>query len=494
MLITPFTILVVLVVLLLFLLAFLLVRTATFARPFDQVEPVEGMPVDMQVVAEHLSAAIRCETYATGQADTPNRQGLLGLHRLLEGLYPRVHATLKREVINEFSLLYTWEGSQPALPAVLFMAHQDVVPVEPASLADWTYPPYEGQIADGFVWGRGAIDIKNQIVTLFEAVEGLLKAGYQPQRTIYLAFGHDEETLRGGGAEAMAALLQERMVTLAAVLDEGGTIVEGVLPGVKEPVAMVGISEKGYLTLEMSVQGQPGHTARPPAHTAIGVLAGALSRLEANPMPGHVSAVKPLFKAVGGSAPFFTQMAFANLWLFGSTVKRRLEANPGTNAAIRSTAAVSMMQAGLRENVLPAQARATVNYRMLTGDSIAAICDHVRQVIHDERVHFECVEGKAWEASPISPVDSPAFHCLETTTRKVFGNIPVAPYMIAGATDARKYAALSENVYRYSPVVMEQTDLDRMHGTNERIAVVALEMMVKFYADLMPAWSEMQVT
>jgi len=492
MLLTPFTILVVLGVLLLFLLAFLLVRTATFARPFEPVEPAEGLPVDMQVVAEHLSAAIRCETYATGQADTPNRQGLLGLHRLLEGLYPRVHATLKREVINEFSLLYTWEGSQPALPAVLFMAHQDVVPVEPASLADWTYPPYDGQIADGFVWGRGAIDIKDQIVTLFEAVEGLLKAGYQPQRTIYLAFGHDEETLRGGGAEAMAALLQERMVTLAAVLDEGGTIVDEVLPGVKEPVAMVGTAEKGYLTLEVTVQGQPGHTARPPAHTAIGELAGALSRLEANPMPVHVSAVKPLFKAVGASAPFFTQMAFANLWLFGGTVKRRLEANPGTNAAIRSTAAVSMIQAGLRENILPAQARATVNYRLLTGDSIATICDHVRQVIHDERVHFECVEGKAWEASPASSVDSAAFHCLETTTRRVFGNIPVAPYLIAGATDARKYVALCENVYRFSPVVMEQADLDRMHGTNERIAVVALEMMVKFYADLIPAWSEMQ--
>jgi len=493
MLLTPITILVILAVLLLFLLAFLLVRTATFGKSFDQVEPAEGLPVDMQVVAEHLAAAIRCETYATGPADTPNRQGLLGLHRLLEGLYPRVHTTLKREVINEFSLLYTWEGAQPALPGVLFMAHQDVVPVEPASLPDWTYPPYEGRIADGFVWGRGAIDIKNQVITLFEAVEGLLKDGYQPQRTIYLAFGHDEETLSGGGAEAIAALLQERMVTLAAVLDEGGTIVNGVVPGVKEPVAMIGTAEKGYLTLELSVQGQPGHTARPPEHTAIGVLAGALSRLEASPMPAHIAAVRPLFKAIGVIAPFFTQMAFANLWLFSGTVKRRLEANPGTNAAIRTTAAVSMIQAGLRDNVLPAQARAMVNYRLLTGDSIATICDHVRQVIHDERVHFECVEGKAWEASPASPVDNLAFHCLETSTRKMFGNIPVAPYLIAGATDARKYVALSENIYRYSPVVMEPADLDRMHGTNERIAVVALERMVKFYADLIPAWSEMQV-
>jgi carboxypeptidase PM20D1 len=493
MLLTPFNILIVFVVLLLFLLAFLLVRTATFARPFEPVEAVEGLPVDRQVVAEHLSAAIRCETYATGPADTPNRQGLLGLHRLLEELYPRVHATLKRELINEFSLLYTWEGSQPGLPAVLFMAHQDVVPVEPASLPDWTYPPFEGRIADGFVWGRGAIDIKNQIVTLFEAVESLLKAGYQPQRTIYLAFGHDEETGRGGGAEAMAALLQERMVTLAAVLDEGGMIADGILAGVKEPVAMVGTGEKGYLTLELSVKSQPGHTARPPAHTAIGVLAGALSRLEASPLPAHVSALRPLFRSVGGSAPFFTQMAFANLWLFGGTVKRRLEADPSTNAVVRTTAAISMIQAGLRDNILPAQARAMVNFRLLPGDTIAAVCDYVRQVIHDERVHFECVEDKAWEASPTSPVDGPAFHCLETTTRRVFGNISVAPYLVAGATDARKYVPLGENVYRFSPVVMEPADLNRMHGTNERIGVVALEMMVKFYADLLPAWSEMQV-
>jgi carboxypeptidase PM20D1 len=494
MLLTPFNILVVLVVLLLFLLAFLLVRTATFARPFEQVEPVEGLPVDAQVVAEHLSAAIRCQTYATGPEDTPNRQGLLELHRLLEGLYPRAHATLKHETINKFSLLYTWEGSQPGLPAVLFMAHLDVVPVEPASLPDWSYPPYDGQIVEGFVWGRGALDVKNQIIALFEAAEGLLKAGYQPQRTIYLAFGHDEETGRGSGANAIAAVLQERMVTLAAVLDEGSTIVDGVLPGVKNPVAMVGTGEKGYLTLEFSVQGQPGHTAFPPAHTAIGVLGEALGRLEANPLPAHVSAVKALFKAVGASAPFFTQMAFANLWLFGGMVKRRLESNPGTNAAIRTTAAVSMIQGGLRENVLPALAKATVNYRLLTGDSIAATCDHVRQVIHDERVHFECVEGRAWEASPASPVDGAAFHSLESTIRKVFGNLPVAPYVIAGATDARKYSALCENIYRFSPVVTEQTDLDRMHGTNERIAVVALEMMVKFYAELIPAWSEIQVS
>ena len=492
MLLTPVTLLVVLAVLLLFLVAFLLVRTATFARPFDPVEPVEGLSVDAPVVAEHLSAAIRCETYATGQTDTPNRQGLLALHRLLVGLYPRAHATLKLEIINKFSLLYTWEGSQPGLPAVLFMAHQDVVPVEPASLPDWTYPPYEGQVAEGFIWGRGALDIKNQIIALFEAVEGLLKAGYQPQRTIYLAFGHDEETLRGSGAEAIVTLLQERMVTLAAVLDEGGAIVVGILPGVKQPVAMIGTAEKGYLTLELSVQGQPGHTARPPAHTAIGVLAEALSRLEANPMPSHVSAMRPLFKGVGGYAPFFTQMAFANLWLFGGMVKRRLEANPGTNAAVRTTAAISMIQAGLRENILPAQARATVNFRLLNGDSIATVCDHVRRVIHDERVHFEVVEGKAWEASLSSPVNGAAFHCLESATRTVFGNLPVAPSVIAGATDSRKYVAVCENVYRYSPVVADQADLNRSHGTNERIAVAALEKMVKFYAELIPAWSEMQ--
>ena len=492
MFLTPFTTLVVILVLLLFLVAFLLIRTVSFARPFQPVEPVEGLPVNAAVVAEHLSAAIRCETYALGQAITPNRQGLLALHRLLERLYPLAHISMKREVINDYSLLYTWEGAQPELPAVLFMAHQDVVPVDPFSLPDWTYPPYDGQVAEGFVWGRGALDIKNLMIALFEAVEERLKTGYQPQRTVYLAFGHDEETLQGSGAEAIAALLQERKVTLAAVLDEGGTIVKGVLPGVKEPVAMVGTAEKGYLTLELCVQGQPGHTSRPPAHTAIGVLAEALSRLEANPLPAHISAVRPLFKGVGGYAPFFTQMAFANLWLFGGMVKRRLEADPGTNSTIRTTTAISMIQGGLRENILPAQARALVNFRLLTGDSIAAICDHVRRVIHDEHVHFEVLEGKAWEASPSSPVEGAPFYGLESVTHKVFGNLPVAPYLISGATDARKYAGLCENIYRYVPVITEQADLDRMHGTNERIAVAALEKMVLFYSELIPAWSEIQ--
>jgi carboxypeptidase PM20D1 len=209
-------------------------------------------------------------------------------------------------------------------------------------------------------------------------------------------------------------------------------------------------------------------------------------------MPAHVSAVRPLFKGVGGYAPFFTQMAFANLWLFGGMLKRRLEGDPGTNAAIRTTAAVSMIHGGLRENILPAEARALVNFRLLTGDSIAAICDHARRVIHDERVHLQVIESRAWEASLPSPVDGAVYHCLESATRKVFGNLPAAPILIAGATDARKYVALCENVYRFSPVVTDQADLDRMHGTNERIAVVALEKMVKFYTELIPAWSEMQ--
>jgi carboxypeptidase PM20D1 len=485
-----FTALIVLLVVLLFVFAFLLVRTMTFARPVKMVEVYESKPVDSDVVAGHLSSAIRCETYALGEDFKPNASALVELHNLLERVYPRVHAALKREVVGDFSLLYTWQGSQPELPALVFMAHLDVVPADPTSLSQWLYPPFSGEVAEGFVWGRGTIDCKHQVIGLMEAVEGLLKIDYCPRRSVYLVFGHNEETGGNSGAGQIVALLQERGVQVEVVLDEGGTIADGMLPGIQGPVALISNAEKGVLNLELSVTSEPGHSARPPAQTAIGILAAGLARLEANPMPPHFSAVHRLYKNIGTSAPIANQFAFANLWLFKNAVQRILEGAPNTNALIHTTAAITVIQGGVRPNILPAQAKAIVNIRLMPEDRIAGVCEHVRRAVNDPRVNIEAIGGAAWEASPYSAAEGSIYQELEISIRQVFGNIPVAPYLLAGGTDSRRFQPLCSQIYRFSPIITTSDDIGRMHGINERIPIASFEKMIMFYGQIIQAWDK----
>jgi carboxypeptidase PM20D1 len=481
------TILIVLVVGLIFLIAVALIRTATFGQVFEPVEPIEGVQVDDAVVAEHLADVIRCQTISS--LESVDRQPFEEIHRTLEKTYPRLHASLKLRQINQYSLLYTWVGSQPDLEPVLFAAHLDVVPADPSTLDQWEHDPFSGEIKDGFVWGRGTLDIKSQVVALMETVENLLRANYQPERTIMLAFGHDEEIGGLQGAHEIAETLKAEGVELYAVLDEGGMVAENVLPSIEMPTALVGNAEKGYLTLVFEVTAQPGHSSMPPAQSALGILSRAMARLESRPLPARLTHVKPLMHAVGPAAPFSAQLAMANTWLLGRPLRKALLSRPSTAAAVRTTTAVTQMHGGIKDNVLPARAQAAANFRLLPGDTIASVCEHVRKVIHDERVHFEPAHRGAWEATPVCPADDNAFQELERTIRQVFGNIPVAPYVVMGATDARHYTPVCGNVYRFTPIVMQQSDLDRFHGINERIPTAALATMVKFYTQIFHNWA-----
>ena len=262
------TILVVVLVLILFLLAFLLARTGVYGKRIEPVDALEGIKVDVNLVAEHLANVIRKATISNLDPAKVDGKPFLELHKVLESMYPRVHATLARQVVNQYGLLYAWKGRKPELEPVLLAAHLDVVPVEAAGLDEWEHPPFSGQLADGYVWGRGTLDIKSQAIGILEAVENLLKEGYRPQRTVLLAFGHDEEVSGKLGAGTIAKKLEEEGVRLEAVLDEGGAVMEGLVPGIKSPVATIGVAEKGFLSLEFTARGDAGHSSIPPAHTA----------------------------------------------------------------------------------------------------------------------------------------------------------------------------------------------------------------------------------
>jgi carboxypeptidase PM20D1 len=482
------TILIVFLVLLIFLLAFVLVRTSMFFQPVEPVEDVELPEIDAELIAGHLASVVRVETVSEGEEIPQDAGKFRELHYALETLYPRVHATLEREIISDYSLLYTWKGSNPDLDPVLFCAHQDVVPADPGTLDQWTYKPFSGEIADGYVWGRGTLDIKVQMIGLMDAAEYLIKRSYTPERTIYLAFGQDEEIGGKNGAGKIAAELKARGVHLYAVLDEGGAIVSDTLPGLNNPVAMVGVAEKGYLSVKLKVTQTPGHSSTPPASSAIGILARAITAVEDTPMAATIEPLRSTYQTLGPAVSPALQVVFANTWLFGPFLRKKLESNPQTNASIRTTTAVTMIGGGIKDNVLPQKAEAIVNLRLMPGDSIADACEHMLEAIDDANVSLEAISDAAWEATSPSSTEELPFRQLSASIRQAFPEVDVAPYIVLGATDARYYAAICDQVFRFTPLALEKDDLSRMHGINERVAVPSLGRMTQFMVHLMKTW------
>ncbi len=490
---------IILIAVLLLVAAFVLVRTYLFIQQADAANSIElasvavpELKLDKNESAEHLSSLIQIETISHEDSADNVMENWKKLHKQLEKTYPLVHKTMKREVIGEASLLFTWPGKDASLEPVLLAAHQDVVPAESTSLDQWTYPPFSGKVADGFIWGRGTLDIKSQLVGLLEAAEKLIAVGYQPERTVMFGFGSDEEVF-GTGAKAIVATLQERGIHLAAMMDEGGCIYDGIIPGLKGLAAAIGVAEKGYLSLKVWVDADAGHSSTPSQATATGILVHALDRLVANPFPTKISAVSNMFAKLGAVASPIMQLAFANLWLFGGVIKKQLLGNSETAATIRTTTAVTILKGGVKDNVIPGYAEAVVNFRLLPGETIASACEHVRAIINDERVKFEPLRGNAWEASPVSPDDSAPYLHIASAVREFFPGTPCAPYIMLGGTDARNYYAVCDNVYRFSPYVMTPTDLARIHGLNERLSVEAFGLMIEFFYRLIPRWSQKEL-
>jgi carboxypeptidase PM20D1 len=471
---------------LLLLIAVLLARAAALRSRQPRVHPIADLRVDAAPAAERLAGALRFRTVSRLDGLPVEPDQMLGLHRYLEQTFPGAHRALAREVVGGYSLLYTWRGSDPGLPPLLLLSHLDVVPVEAAGGRRWTVPPWSGRIAGGWIWGRGSLDDKLGVVGSLEAVELLLARGYRPRRTVLLAFGHDEEVGGRRGAAAIAALLARRGVRPELVLDEGGVLGERLIPGVAAPVALIGTAEKGYLSLELRVSSRGGHSSMPPSHTAIGILAAALARIEAHPMPARIAgATAESFAFLAPEMPLGPRLFLANRWLFEPLVLRSQAATPESNARVRTTAAVTMVEGGVKDNVLPEEARAVVNFRILPGDSIAQVEAHVRRVVADPRVAIGVYGQTADEPSPESSTAGAGFQLLARTVREVLPEAVVEPNLLSGGTDSRHYAALGAAPLRFVPMRLEAADLARIHGIDERLGVANFAEIVRFYAQLL---------
>ena len=451
------------------------------------VQPITPVAVDAEQVAARLGAAVRFKTISSDTDPNLSKDEFEKFHAFLAKTFPRVHAQLKREVVGGQSLLYTWTGSDPQAAPIAFLAHQDVVPIAPGTEGKWQAPPFAGEVRDGYIWGRGAWDNKGNLMSQMEAMELLLASGFQPRQTIYLAAGADEEVGGRRGAMAIAALLKSRGVTLDFVLDEGLLVTEGVLAGLSKPAALIGIAEKGYASYVLSVDATPGHSSMPPKNSAIGMLSGALARLEDKQMPAAIRGVAlDMFNTIAPEMNGVNRVLLSNLWLFRPVVQAQLEKSPSSNAMLRTTTALTIVQAGNKENVLPGRAEAVVNFRLLPGDDLEEVHHHVHQAVNDERVTVEPRDkDKNNEASPVSPMDSASYRLLAKTVRETFPDAIVAPGLMIAATDSRHFTGLSRHIYRFSPVRAKPEDLSRFHGTNERISVANYVEAIQFYHQLL---------
>lgn len=477
------------------LAAVVLFRTASYgADPVGgRVELPQAPAISSERGAQNLAAAIRFRTItvAPGDPRPGQEEPWIQLHQWLEETYPAAHAAMQKELVpGTLTLLYTWEGSDPTLKPILLMAHQDVVPVNIGTEGDWTGAPFEGEIVDGYVYGRGTIDDKGSLVALMEAAEALAASGFQPRRTVYFMFGHDEE-VSGSGAEAGIALLKARGVEPEMALDEGFMIV-APSPLTGKPMGFIGIAEKGYLTLEIIATGEGGHSSTPPRDSAAVRLARAVVALDENQMKADFSKppVSDLFRSAANDMPFMQKMAFANLWLFEGMIDQQMSGIPAGNAMIRTTTAPTMLAGSAKENVLAQRASAMVNFRIHPNNTEEDILEHVRTVTAgipgiEIEVGQQGIRGEG--ASPVSPTDNLAYAVLASVAEATSGGAPAAPGLVLGATDARYASAITPNVYRFAPAIMSPEDLTGFHGTNERLAVANMGRLATGYAQIILA-------
>lgn len=449
-----------------------------------QVEPgtLTQVDWDRDAMIDRFSRSLQFKTISGDAGDVRDTTEFHAFLRFIEEEFPLTHEYLEIRMFNELTPLYYWEGRDPSLDPILLMGHYDVVPIDSTDIDGWTYAPFSGEVADGYIWGRGALDNKINVMALLETTEYLITEDYQPERGIYITFGHDEEIGGNEGANEVARYFQDQNIRLQFVLDEGGVVVdETSLTGGK--TAMIGIAEKGYLSLELIARTRGGHSSAPPNDMSILKLSEAIQKLVENQFPARLDgSTEKMFDSVANLLPFGNRVAYANRWATEGIILRMMTADREVAPMVRTTIAPTMLRAGVKDNVLPNEARAVVNFRLLPGDTFETVQDHVRRVIDDESIRIREYGTIMVPASRVSPVTSRSYLKLQQAIMDRFQDLVVAPYLVSGATDSRHFTNITEQIYRFTPVELNLSDMAIIHGTNERIRIDSYTGAIDFYA------------
>lgn len=461
------------------------VKAALFKPEKVEVPPMEDEKVDLNRFRKNLSDAIKFKTIADKEAANTDWAVFDAFHDFLKERYPLMHEKLELTVIARGSLVFRWKGTRSDLDPIALLSHQDVVPISEGTLDDWKHDPFEGVDDGEFIWGRGALDMKNHLIGVLESVETLLSEGFVPERDVYILLGHNEEVMCAtseNGATCICNYLKEKGVHLDAIIDEGGAILPVEVKGViNKHLAGIGVAEKGYADVEVAVTAKGGHSSQAPNHTAIGHLADIIKDIENHQFKAKMSPMmRELFDKIGRNCTYPAKLVTCNLKLLEPALTKAMSFIPPAASMLRTTFGVTMASGSPQANVLPQRASVTVNFRMFPGQTVDDVLEHLHKVIKNKKVEINLLPG--WKnPSAVSPTDTRSFKVIEKICHSMDDKAVVAPYLVMGGTDACHYQAVCENIYRYSPFLVSTSLLLTTHGTNERIPVSVMEDAVKFF-------------
>jgi len=460
------------------LAAVLIARTLGPGRTSPRVSALAGLEIDREKAAARLAEYIRIDT------STPPGIPRDGTPAYLTLLIDR-YATplgLEHQIVDGRSLLLRWRAPPSGERPLVLLSHADVVPVADEERPLWHHAPFAGEIADGFVWGRGALDNKGSTICALEAIAALKRAQIAPRRDILLLVVPDEEI---GGNEGAALFVRDHLALLEqpiALIDEGSFVIPDQIPG-KNLVA-VAVAEKQYVTIRVTVDGEAGHSSMPTPANAPAALTRALARLMAFELPTQRPLpVERLFDRISDHSSFGQRLLLRNRWLFGPLIERMLSRGAAGNAMLRSTHALTVLRAGIKDNVVPAHAEALVNFRLLPGDSRDQVLAEVRRVMDEPAVKIEVINAE--EDTPITASDGPLWDGLEAVLATAIPDAVVAPIVSPGTMDARRFARAGIPAYRLVPFTADAGERQRVHGVDERVSLDNLEQAIRVYAHLM---------
>ncbi|MDA8607641.1 M20 family peptidase [Gammaproteobacteria bacterium] len=448
-----------------------------------QAKPTEGevILIDEIRAIENLAESIKFQTISYQEKEKFPQEEFNYFIEWAAKTYPEFHQALTLEKLGH-SLLFKWKGSDVTLSPILFEGHYDVVPIIPGTEDLWDEMPFSGTISNNRIWGRGALDDKSGVIGLMEAATYLIKNNFQPTRTVYFGFGHDEE-IGGGGAALITEKLREQGIQLHWSLGEGSFVNRGFFPGVDKLIAPINVAEKGIMNLLIVAKADGGHSSTPPSRTAVTLLAEALMKLEKEPLPGSLEGLSAvMFDEVSKHMPFSYRFLFANRWLFGGIIESQMSSSPVINAMIRTTTAPTMLNGSIKSNVLPIEASALINFRLHPRDTIESVTDHVRRVVGSEDIEVRSLGGM--EASGISSWNSPGFEIVAASLNKVYGDVISVPGLMIAASDTRHYSKIADNSFRFNPFSIVPEDMTGFHGTNESIDIDSFVAGIKTYVEI----------
>ncbi len=443
--------------------------------PSEKKPAISWTKDEEEKYANKLSEMVKVSTVSKKKGE--DYSDFLKLQKVMEKLYPNIFGKLEKHDFDG-NLLRVWRGKNPEKGAVLLMGHQDVVP---AAEKEWTRDPFSGEIAEGCVHGRGAMDCKSTLSAEWSAVEELIEEGFIPEEDIWLFSSVNEEN-SGGGAIDAAKWFKEQGIRLNAVLDEGGAVIGNVFPGLSKPCAAIGIVEKGFCNLKFTAKGAGGHSSTPPKNTPMARLAMFMAEVEkTDPFKRElVSPIPEMFESIAGHLIFPLRLVMSNLWLFKGLLAKVLPLfSPMAGAFVRTTCAFTMAQGSEAPNVIPDEAYVICNIRPSVHQKAEESIEVLRNIAKKYNIETEVLLSR--DPSNVSSPESEEFDYLKKCIDEAIPDVVTIPYLMTGGTDCRQFELVCDNCLRFTPTRLTPEQLAAMHAANESIGVSALAEAVKFY-------------